>query len=347
MQVEKKGKAGAKKVIANVLKIGILLLLMYLVLHKHYREIWENIKAAGPLMIVYILALGFGYLLLDTGACKMILSSRLPDITFRQALEITYLGLFCQVTTFSAGIMPAQSLYLYRLGLDVGDSVGLLMCKYSVHKASILSFAGLLLIFAAPGLFSQEKQFLTFAAIGWGVGILILAGLIVLCTWDKLRELAIKLIGKLPDKGKWQERKEKLISNIGLLYGGVRALAAQPKRLAAAYLFDLGKLVLFYSVPYAALHAIGADSVTYVTAFSLAGLTHVIATALPNLAGMGPLEAAFILLFSLYVAAPEASSALVLFRLSTYFFPFFVSCIVVYFVYKRLMPKGKQADNPV
>ena len=53
-----------------------------------------------------------------------------------------------------------------------------------------------------------------------------------------------------------------------------------------------------------------------------------ITNALPNVAGVGPMEFAFLLLFAPWSDTTVASSALVLYRVATYFFPFLLSVIV-------------------
>lgn len=53
-----------------------------------------------------------------------------------------------------------------------------------------------------------------------------------------------------------------------------------------------------------------------------------ITSALPNVAGVGPMEFAFLLLFAPWADTAIASSALVLYRVATYFVPFLLSVIV-------------------
>jgi uncharacterized membrane protein YbhN (UPF0104 family) len=52
---------------------------------------------------------------------------------------------------------------------------------------------------------------------------------------------------------------------------------------------------------------------------------------------MGPAEFAFLLLFSASMSSAQVSSALVLFRTATFFFPFLVSAVVFFFVQKRMV----------
>ena len=107
-----------------------------------------------------------------------------------------------------------------------------------------------------------------------------------------------------------------------------RDLIKSPATILKALVLNAVKLFCFYVIPFLCAKAIGIDALPLMQMMTLASLTHVIASAIPNIAGMGPLEAAFILLFSYYMTPGEAKSMLVLFRLATYFVPFIVSSLV-------------------
>lgn len=70
------------------------------------------------------------------------------------------------------------------------------------------------------------------------------------------------------------------------------------------------------------------DKVLKLVLMLLASLMLLITSALPNVAGVGPMEFAFLLLFAPWADTAIASSALVLYRVATYFFPFLLSVIV-------------------
>lgn len=67
----------------------------------------------------------------------------------------------------------------------------------------------------------------------------------------------------------------------------------------------------------------------------LTALMHLISNALPNVVGVGPVEFAFMMIFSQYMDDAQASSALILYRTATFFFPFVLSVLVFRFVQKR------------
>ena len=93
------------------------------------------------------------------------------------------------------------------------------------------------------------------------------------------------------------------------------------------------------------MRAIGIDYFSLIQIQTLSALAHVISNALPNIAGMGSVEAAFLLLFSCYMDAADVSSVLVLYRLSTYFVPFLLSAFATERIGLRLYKRKVQYLN--
>lgn len=69
----------------------------------------------------------------------------------------------------------------------------------------------------------------------------------------------------------------------------------------------------------------------------MASIMLVIIGVLPNVAGMGPAEFAFLKLFTPYIGRVPATSSLVLYRAATYFFPVVISAGVTIKIQKKLL----------
>ncbi len=114
------------------------------------------------------------------------------------------------------------------------------------------------------------------------------------------------------------------------VFGNIATLGAGTLPMQSFYLYrrglDAGSGLGIMASEYV-LHKISV--LIYATvALLLASLMLLITSALPNVAGVGPMEFAFLLLFAPWADTAIASSALVLYRVATYFFPFLLSVIV-------------------
>ena len=136
------------------------------------------------------------------------------------------------------------------------------------------------------------------------------------------------LLGKLPHTPKWYERREKWANSLTELNREAKKVLLVPSIRVKGIAVSLVKLFVLYSIPCAALRLVGCTALNFAQAQMLASLMLLITSALPNVAGVGPMEFAFLLLFAPWADTAIASSALVLYRVATYFFPFLLSVIV-------------------
>ena len=244
------------------------------------------------------------------------------------ALRVTFLGVFGNIATLGAGTLPMQSFYLYRRGLDAGSGLGIMASEYVLHKISVLIYATVALLLGGDWLEQSASGLARYLLIGYVIGALIVIALTLLYTWDKVLKLVLMLLGKLPHTPKWDERREKWANSLTELNREAKKVLLVPSIRVKGIAVSLVKLFVLYSIPYAALRLVGCTALNFAQAQMLASLMLLITSALPNVAGVGPMEFAFLLLFAPWADTAIASSALVLYRVATYFFPFLLSVIV-------------------
>lgn len=310
------------------LSLLTLLVLFWLVFRNHYKEILHNIYAASTGGLVWILIMGLAYPLLESMICRVLVKRKIKSFSFRQALEVTLLGVFGNVATLSVGSLPMQSAYLHRRGMALGEAAGIMSMEYVLHKSSVLLCGGILLLLGGQDIFQRHQNLLPYILFGYLVCIAIIVLLILVCTWKRFYQLTCKGILQLGKVPEWTVRADRLKLQADALYVGARDLLHAPKVIWASVGINALKLLSLYSVPYLCAEAIGLNDLSFIQVQVLSALTHVISNALPNIAGMGSVEAAFLLLFSQYMNPADASSVLILYRLSTYFVPFLISAFV-------------------
>lgn len=310
---------------------GILMLilmpaLMFWVFHGHMREIWDNIRGIPRGGLLALLSLGIIYQLLEAAVCHTLVRPQLKGFSFRQAVEVTCLGVFANVATFGAGTIPMQSHRLYRLGLTAGSGIGTMTLEYTFHKSAILVYATAMLLLQGRWLAGQNAGLSRWLLLGYGICTLIIIGLLLLCAWKRLQQLAFGGIDRLPRAR--EERKESWKENLAALHTQSQRLLRDRRRLGRVLVWNLLKLFCLYLTLFLSVRMVGVTSLSVWRIQLLGALMHMIVNALPNVAGMGPAEAAFFLIFSGYMGYGQLSSALILYRTATFFFPFLLSAIV-------------------
>lgn len=330
-----------------ILSIAVLLILLgicYFVFRDKLPEIMDAISGIPTGMVVAILCAGMVYQLVDTAMCMILVRSRVPTLTYGEAFELTMTGIFGMVCSNSIVTIPLQSLYLYTGGLDVGHTVGLMTVKYIFHKAAVFALALVMLLCNFQWLRASVPGVMRYLLPGFAVCFAIITLLILLCTWNKLRLLMYKILDRLPDSGKWGEKKAGWRESIDLMYTEMQFLLPQKRRLAAVIALNVLKFMVVYAVPWLALRALGVQSFSLARGEFLTSLVWLIAGVLPAVSGLGPLDVAFALLFGSFAPESAVSAALVLYRASTYFVPFAVSLPTV-FIMQRTITKRLESKE--
>ena len=328
-----------KKKRGYVVSVAVLLLLLVvtvLVFRDKLPEIISAMRSVPTKLIILILLIGMGYQLLDSLMCMVLVRSRVPELSYIQAFELTLTGIFALVCTNSIATIPLQSAYLYTYGIDVGHSMGMMTLKYVFHKATIAGFALVMLLVNFGWLRAAVPEVMGYLIPGFAMCTAIILVLVLLCTWDKMRIFIDKLIDWLPGRGKLAEKKNSWKENIDLMYTEFGNISGQKGRIAKILAINAAKLTLVYSVPVLALSALGAGDVGLFHGETLSSLVWLIGGVLPSVSGLGPIDLAFALLFGPFAPENTVSAALVLYRAATYFVPFVISLPTVYLAQRRI-----------
>lgn len=334
-----------KNIWTGIATLILLSLLIVWIFRDHYQEIAQNIRAVRAGDLLLLLGMGVIYQLFESAVCLILVRSQLPAFSFWQAVEVTFLGVFGNVSTLSAGTVPMQSYYLHRHGLMAGSGVGTMTLEYVFHKSTVLLYATVMLILQGGWLQSTNSGLSRYMLPGYLVCALIITALILLCTWDRVRRLACWGIGRLPDTERWARRKALWKMNLDALYSQSRRLLHDRKCLIKIVVLDILKMCCLYGIPFLCMKMLRVRILSFWQVQLLTALMHLISNALPNIAGVGPVEFAFMLIFSHYIEYAQASSALILYRTATFFFPFILSIFVFLAVQKRALHRRPMKKN--
>ena len=326
-----------KTVVVSVATLALLSLLVFRVFRDHFQEIMQNISVVSTGSLLFLLGMSVLYQMLESMVCFTLVRRHLPKFSFKQAVEVVFLGVFGNVSTLSVGSVPMQSYYLHRCGLMAGSGVGTMTLEYAFHKSSILLYTTIMLLMKRHWLYKGGNGFVQYLWLGYGICSLIIAVLLLLCSWNRIQRLAAWLIDRLPETEKWDDRKDLWRSNLTALYAESKQLLQDRRCILKVLGLNGLKLVCLYSIPFFTMRMLGIAALSFWQVQLLTALMHLISNALPNVAGVGPVEFAFVLIFSHYVEYTQASSALILYRVATFFFPFVLSIFVFLRVQKRVM----------
>ena len=169
----------------------------------------------------------------------------------------------------------------------------------------------------------------------------VILGLVLLCTAPLVQSLARRALGLLPKTEKWQARRESWQTQLDTLSEESRHLLTEKTRCLKIFAVHLCKLFLMYTIPYFCLRFMGLSSaLSFGQVQLLTALMLFLSNALPNVAGMGSIETAFLLVFGAFLTRGETMSVLMLFRIASYYVVVAVSAVGFFFAQKNAKKLG-------
>ena len=291
----------------------------------------------GAPTVLVVLALGITYPLLEGVASWLIVRSRLPGFTLRHGIDNAWMGTFGNVICLGAGAVPMQTYYLHRCGLGLGPGVGLMTLQYVFHKAAVLVYATVLLLWNRQWFTAHATGVLSYLPAAYTVVAGVILGLVLLCTAPLVQSLARRALGLLPKTEKWQARRESWQTQLDTLSEESRHLLTEKTRCLKIFAVHLCKLFLMYTIPSFCLRFMGLSSaLSFGQVQPLTALMLFLSNALPNVAGMGSIETAFLLVFGSFLERGEVMSVMMLYRIASYYVVFAASAVGFFFAQRHL-----------
>ena len=337
-------KSKKHSIAPGMILFGLLTLAILTVVEKMDPNAVKVVNTLSLPALATLFLLNCVYVILEALVSRIILKDRCENFRYLNMLSVTYVGIFSGVALPFGGKIPMQSLYLYHRGLNAGSGFGLMSVQYLLHKTAVVLVAAVFLISDWKWIHEMIPDIAPYLVFAYVVCTVIILGKLMIYTWGRMKQLVIYGIHKLPDRGKWKERKELWVENIDILYDNTRSLFRDKGKLVRIMLAETGKLLSLYVVPLVCGALLGMKQPGIYRMLGLCSLMLMLSNALPNLAGMGSIELSFFLIFSA-VYGDMALHVLLLYRLITYYLPFLFSCIWSLCGFCRYRYQNKRKNN--
>lgn len=334
MEINRKERL--KAIFTSLITVLLLTALLLLLFRNNAEDLLASLEGLPFTSILLLAVMGLWYQWIDALICYILVSPSLPSFTIKQAVAVTFLGVFGNVSTLSVGTVPLQSYYLSRCGLLIGRGMGILTLEYVFHKSSVLVFATLLLFGQGAWFQNSVPELSRYILVGYLVCLLVIGALILLCTWEQAKQFLLWLIEKLPDTETWSQKKLRWTEQIEALYRESRDALCGKGRVLQVFGLNMVKLLSLCAIPLVCMKLLEVPDLGFWHTELLTSLMYLISNALPNLAGIGPTEFAFLTLYTPLLGSDTAPSVLMLYRISTYYIPFLVSILIFFRVQAKV-----------
>lgn len=329
-----------KKIGSFLFRCGFFCLLIWLIFHKDYKAIYETVRTIRPGDCVILFILGNLYFGFGAAAFYILVRKYHPEFTFQQAMKTVYLGIFGNAAAFSLGSVPLRTYYLHTLGIEAGEGISFLNMDYMLHKLSVLFCNTLMLLFLGNRLDSGSEKVKQYLLIGYGFYTVVILGLAGIVFSEFIYKRICFLLFLVPDKGKWKKRKNICRHHLKIMHQSGKRVGTDKRNMIKAIAFHGCKLFVMYAIPFVCLQFLGNHQISFWKAELLTGVSNLLSGVLPNVSGMGSAEVSFLFVYLPFMEDSMVSSILILYRVFTYFIPFFISIFVFRTLRKQKKCKG-------
>ncbi len=297
--------------------------------------------------VLVVLAIGLSYPLLEGCVAWVIVRSRIPGFRLWQGIDTAWCGTFGNVVTLGAGAVPVQTWYLHRCGLPVGPGVGLMTLQYVFHKTTVLLYATVMLLFQHRWLAANTTGVMNYLPMAYAVVAAMIVVLVLVCVSPLVQNLARWLMRLLPKTEKWQQRRADWQQQLDILGEESRRLLADKPRCAEILALQAVKLFGLFCLPYLCIRFMGLSPLSFLQVQLLTSLMLFLSNALPNVAGMGSIETAFLLVFGSFLERGEVMSVMMLYRIASDYVVFAASAVGFFIAQRHLgqMERSCQRRN--
>ena len=325
-----------KKAVLSLLILLALTCVIVFIFKDHWAEITSALAQLKLWQVLVVLALGVSYPLLEGCVSWVIVRGRLPGFTLQQGIDNAWCGTFGNVVTLGAGAVPVQTWYLHQVGLPIGPGVGLMTLQYVFHKTTVLLYATVMLLLQHKWLAANTTGVLKYLPMAYVVVAAVIVALVLVCVSPLVQNLARWLLGFVPKTEKWQQRRTTWLEQLDVLAAESRLLLADKARCVQIFALQALKLFLLFCLPWLCIRFMQLSPLSFARVQLLTSLMLFVSNALPNVAGMGSIETAFLLLYSSFLPSGEVMSVLMLYRIASYYVVFAASAVGFFFAQRHL-----------
>lgn len=313
----------------------ILVLSFILVLYTIFRvdgaqAIANAFKNANKGLLSLSFAVTFFFWCLDAEVIKLLVNSCKVSYRFRDAFRTTIIGqLFSALTPFSFGGQPFQIFSMNEKGVPFGIATSAIMCSLNFFMFFRIALSIVLLLIFRNFFFTQIEGFSIIVFLGFLFNILLAVFLLSLVLFPRKMKLGLQRffhgmakIHLIKDEAK---TTQKVHREIDAFFDSFRVLFSNGgwNILFAIFLTAI-EIVIYYSAPYFIFLSLG-DKAPYAIVLAATCAIQIISAFIPLPGGSGGTEASFYLIMdAIYPNSPNVGAALLLWRLSTYYFPILV-----------------------
>ncbi|MEE3486881.1 MAG: lysylphosphatidylglycerol synthase transmembrane domain-containing protein [Bulleidia sp.] len=324
------------------LVIGIAALVMYLTLRNNPKDVWAMLRHADVKWIMILILSVIGIRVLSGYALREETRLSYPDYSLFKGVATAFTGgFFNEITPSATGGQFAQVIIFRRQGVDLADSASVLWMDFILYQVMVVAVDLVLVILKFHAFFANASHFFLIVLLGFAVNAGVIVIMFALTKSQRFYHWLTTTGISLGMKLKLVKDREKTLASLeqqlNRFQKEVDALSKHKGLMAKVCIAHGLRLILYYSMPVSAAHALHVSPVNggFLDALALASYVTMVNAFIPSPGSSGGTEAVFLLMFSAIYHSSDASAILILWRFMSYYLDMIIGA-VVFFLAKNI-----------
>jgi len=325
------------------LVVAILFIALgYLIYTGKITTIYEQIKTLNPYYILLCVGAIFAYWFTEAKITNDIVRSTGNKQPYNKALEVTMIGQFFNgITPFSSGGQPAQLYFLSKQKLPIGEGSSVLMSKFIIYQAVLVVYSVVFLLLRAKQFETEVNHLFYIVIIGFAVNLVVISILLFFSFAQKSNMIILSKVVKFLNKIKIIKNPEKKIAkwykDLDDFHKHILLLKNNVKLFIKVVILSVVQLAFYFTIPFFIYKSFGLQGADLISMIAGTGFVLMVTSFIPIPGASGGAEGGFVLILGLFFISHYIITAIVLWRLITYYLGIFIGGI--WMMFAKLRPE--------
>jgi hypothetical protein len=316
--------------------MGIVIVIGVIVAKGEFYNIAIALKAIRPFFLLFAFLLICTYWLFEAIILHRLLGHAKEKLSFWKSLRITLVGQFFNgITPFASGGQPAQLYMLHRQNVPLGTGASVLTKKFIIYQAVLVMYSLLVLVFESKFFLGKIPNFIYLGAIGFTVNAFVVCSLLMIAfNYKFTRNLVIGFSELIKSRFKTERVDlvtEKVLGQIDLYHVKMGETHNGLMTWLVVGLLSIIQLTVFFSIPLVIGYGFHMTHLSFVYMIGAAAFVSMVTAFIPVPGAAIGAEGSFYLIYQIFFPSQIIITALLLWRLYTYYLPLVVGGTILMF----------------
>ena len=267
-----------------------------------------------------------GNMIIDSFLLYFYIKREYKDFTILDGIKSSFIGsFFSAITPSASGGQPMQVVFMSTRKVDAGYSSSCLIQKFLVYQITSTAFTVFALVLKFDFfIHTVNTPLLWLFLIAGFISQVVVTGLIMFASFNsKISGWLLKITEKLLSKIRFIKEPEKHAKKLGdqieLFHQGNKTLIKSPSLMVLSFVLIFVQILLIMLVPYCVYRGFSLNSATVVEIVCSQSFVTLASSMMPLPGATGAAELAFSVFYGMFFGATMLKSALLMWRVITYY----------------------------